>query len=48
MIEANQEGISRRDFEGGGGGRWSRVGNSNVLGTIDGSRVENLILREGA
>ena len=47
FIEVNQEGITRREFEGRGGGRtivtW---GNMNVAETIHGSRVVNVILRD--
>ena len=50
FLECNQEGIGKRGFKGGrgGGGGWSHVGNSNVAGNTYGSRVEKLILRDGA
>ena len=48
FLDGNQEGIRRNDFEGGGGGRWSHVGKSNVAGTTYESRVENATLMVGA
>ena len=48
LLEGNQEGIRIHDFEGGGGGRWSHVGNSNVVGNTNGYIVANVTLRFGA
>ena len=42
LLEANQEGIRRRDLEGVGGEGWCHVGESNLAGTTDGSRIEHI------
>ena len=47
FLEGDQEGSRRCDFEGGGGGGWSRMGGrgeSNTAGITDRSRVTNVTL----
>ena len=48
FLEVNQEGIWRHEFEGDGGRRRIHVGKSNAEVTKDGSRIENVILRDKA
>ena len=42
LIEGNQEGFRRRDLKGRRGGASVHVGESNVTGTPDGSRIEHI------